>query len=61
VYNYNKALTEPRHGLPQVGEGLRDGTSLIYIQINFIMDGTYSNTFTELMTIGDLSNKLICL
>jgi len=28
----NKALTEAHHGLPQVGEGLRDSMSLIYNQ-----------------------------
>jgi len=44
----NKALTEARHGLPQVGEGLalrardRDGTSLIY---NTLFDGLINLSF----------------
>jgi len=35
IIDYTKALTEAHHGLPQVGEGLRDGTSLIYTIIDY--------------------------
>jgi len=45
--NYNKALTEAHHGLPQIGEGLRDSMSLNYNNVKldymYMVAGGYND------------------